>query len=203
MEEVDNIDAGGIEIYPKDKYQLDNKHKMSYYDLEDLIYDLEGRLKDMRTIYGYEELSYEVQQEIKRRVVNTDKYMKYRNEAKHEYVKETLEDFFTDYEVTYNDQIIITNDDLIKSACIALHSAINKVQLLIYSREVNFIMHNDLVLTAGQLAQVTKSANEARAKLIDIINEIRDRIDNHEPDFEQYMQDEWFTEDGRKVTIED
>ena len=43
--EVDNIDAAGIKIYPKDKYQLDNKHKMSYYDLEDLLHDLERKIK--------------------------------------------------------------------------------------------------------------------------------------------------------------
>lgn len=42
---IDNIDASGIEIYPKDKYQLDNKHKMTYYDLEDLLHDLEGIIK--------------------------------------------------------------------------------------------------------------------------------------------------------------
>lgn len=47
MEEVDNIDAAGIEIYPKDKYQLDNKHNMSYYDLEDLIHNLENSLHDL------------------------------------------------------------------------------------------------------------------------------------------------------------
>ena len=42
-----------------------------------------------------------------------------------------------------------------------------------------------------------------REKLIDIINEIRDRIDGYEPDFEQYVQDNWYTEDGHLVTIED
>lgn len=157
----------------------------------------------MKTIYSYDELSYEVQQEIKRREIKSDRYIKYSGEAKHEYLKETLEDFFTDFEVNYNNQITILNDDLLESACISLHLAIDKVQLLIYSREVNFIFNGDTYLTAGQLAQITKSANEARTKLIDIINEIRGRIDPWEPDFEQYMQDEWFTEDGKKVTIEE
>lgn len=157
----------------------------------------------MRTIYSYDELSYEVQQEIKKRVVITDKYKKYLAEAKHEYLKETLEDFFTGYEVNYNNQITVNYKVIQESTTIDLHPNIDKVQLLIYTREVNFIFNGEMYLTAVQLAQITKSANEARTKLIDIINEIRDRIDPWEPDFEQYMQDEWFTEDGKKVTIED
>ena len=157
----------------------------------------------MRTIYSYEELSSSVQQEVKERTIKTDKYIKYRNEAKHEYLKETLEDFFTDYEVNYNNQITINDDVIQESTTIDLHPTIDKVQLLIYSREVNFIFSSEKYLTLSQLQEITKSVATARTKLIDIINEIRDRIDPWEPDFEQYVQDNWYTEDGHLVTIED
>lgn len=157
----------------------------------------------MRTIYGYEELPYKVMQEVKERTIKTDNYIKYRNEARGEYLKETLEDFFTDYEVNYNNQITINDDVIQESTTIDLHPAIDKVQLLIYSREVNFIFKGEKYLTLDQLQQITKSCSEARTKLIDIINEIRDRIDGYEPDFEQYVQDNWYTENGKLVTIED
>ena len=157
----------------------------------------------MRTIYSYDELSSSVQQEVKERTIKTDNYIKYRNEARGEYLKETLEDFFTDCDVNYNNQITIDYEVIQESTSIDLHPAIDKVQLLIYSREVNFIFSSEKYLTLGQLEQITDSAQQSRLKLIDIINEIRDRIDNHEPDFEQYVQDNWYTENGHLVIIED
>ena len=157
----------------------------------------------MRTIYSYEELSYNVQQEVKARTLKTKEYEKYLDDAKHEYLRETAEDFFTDYMVSGTNQIYVDSNALEESTSISVHPAIDRIQLLLYVRDVNFIFSKENVLTLEQLKDVTKSAKEMREKLIDIINEIRDRIDNHEPDFEQYVQNNWYTEDGHLVTIEE
>ena len=157
----------------------------------------------MRTIYSYDELSSSVQQEVKKRTLKTKEYAKYLDDAKHEYLRETAEDFFTDYMVSGTSQIYVDSTALEESTPISVHPAIDRIQLLLYVRDVNFIFSKENVLTLEQLKDVTKSAKEMREKLIDIINEIRDRIDGYEPDFEQYVQDNWYTEDGHLVTIEE
>ena len=157
----------------------------------------------MRTIYSYEELSYKVQQEVKARTIKTKEYEKYLDDAKYEYLKETAEDFFTDYLVSGSSQIYVDSTAVEVLTSISVHPAIDRIQLLLYVRDVNFIFSSEKYLTLGQLQEITKSVATARTKLIDIINEIRDRIEGYEPDFEQYVQDNWYTEDGKLVTIEE
>lgn len=156
----------------------------------------------MKTIYSYVELPYRVQQDIKEKDVCTDRYLDYITNAKYEKLKEILESMFIDFEVNYNNQITLPKRELYKALNIDLHPSIAKVQLLIYSREVNFIFKNDRYLTLQQLKEITKSAEETRTKLLEVINEIRKKLDAFEPSFEDSVKDNYYTEDGRLVNIE-
>lgn len=156
----------------------------------------------MLTIYSYPELSYKVQQKVKERIKQTTSYKNYYLEAKQDYKKEVINEYLTDFTMNSEGQLTISMHALADCVNgINIIPNIQSVTLLFNAKDVLFII--DAELTIEDFSYLTEQTKQVKDKVVKLINNINNRVQDWEPDFEQYIQDNWFTEDGYLVTIEE
>lgn len=142
----------------------------------------------MISIYAYEELSETVQNNIYEREIQTTAYNCYKIKFQQELLMENLGNHY-DFVKVDNNTISITDEETNISYTIEVTMTSYKIWHIIISIPCLDYDYNKAIKDFDRDFNITLSS-------------IRNDLQELEPDFAQYLQDIYFTEDGKKVKID-
>lgn len=141
----------------------------------------------MITFYSYEELSEDIQKKVRVQTKATTDYAKYRQDFLQESLLEWLNNQY-DFRKLDNKTISITDEETNISYTIEITMTSSKLWHIIISTPCIDYDYN-------------KAIKDFDRDFNTILSNIRNDLQELEPDFEQYIQDYVFTEGGKKVKI--